>query len=102
VALESAGYRVRVAADGREALAIVDSLRQPPDLLVTDVVMPGLSGTSLADTLRSRWPSLKVMFISGYAADCVSRGDLPDEVQLLDKPFTPAALLAKVREVLDR
>jgi DNA-binding response OmpR family regulator len=75
----------------------------PIDLLISDVVMPGLSGPDLAGRLADRRPGLRVLFLSGYTEDEVlRRGVRAGAAAFLHKPFLPAALAAKVREVLDR
>ena len=72
------------------------------DLLLTDIVMPGLDGRAVADKLRPRHPSLRVLYMSGYTQDAiVQRGVLDAGIEFLPKPFTRATLLARVREVLD-
>ena len=72
------------------------------DLLITDVVMPGRSGREVADGLVARIPGLKVVYISGYTDDAVVRhGIESDRVHFVQKPFSPATLARKVREVLD-
>ena len=72
------------------------------DLMLTDVVMPGMSGRELADSLKQKLPKLKVIFMSGYTDDSVVRhGINHEEVAFLQKPFTPFNLLKKVREKLD-
>ncbi|MDR3718659.1 MAG: PAS domain S-box protein [Bryobacteraceae bacterium] len=99
--LESLGYVVLEADCGVKALEI--SKRNPSqiDLLLTDVIMPGITGPELAKRLRVLRPSIKVLFVSGYAEDGVmSDGDAASGFQLLPKPFTPTALAAKVREML--
>ncbi len=99
--LSGAGYRLLVAPDGREAL---DAARAAAriDLLLSDVVMPGMSGKEVAEALAPAFPDMPVLFVSGYAQDEIGeRGVLGPGVHLLSKPFTPAALLARVREVLD-
>jgi CheY-like chemotaxis protein len=101
--LEALGYRVVQAGSGQEALGLFEARRQEIDLLLTDVVMPDLSGRELARALRSRDPSLKVLFHSGYTDDTVVRwGVLQAEVAFLKKPFTLEALARKLREVLGR
>ncbi|MBV9489942.1 MAG: response regulator [Verrucomicrobia bacterium] len=101
--LESLGYRVLEAAGGEEALRLVDADPGKIDLLMTDVVMPDISGRKLADKLRQRLPGLKVLFQSGYTGDAVVRHGVPHaEVAFLQKPFCLDVLARKVREILDR
>ncbi|HEY1192280.1 MAG TPA: ATP-binding protein, partial [Gemmata sp.] len=101
VALRGYGYTVTPAASGPAALELVRSGVRV-DLLVTDVVMPEMSGRELAETLRAWSPALKVLFTSGYTDDAVVRhGILHDRVNFLQKPFTSAALAGRVRAVLD-
>jgi CheY-like chemotaxis protein len=92
--LGRAGYRVLLAGCGDEALALASAQGVPVDLLVTDVVMPGMSGLELHERLRRMNPQLKVLFVSGYASDVVGPG-----VNLLSKPFTPEQLLARVDQM---
>ena len=102
IGLELHGYTVLSATDGRDALRILDAHRGPLDLVLTDVVMPGLGGPALAEQLRARFPGLRVLFMSGYTDDAVVRhGLLHAEVHFLQKPYTPASLARKVRQVLD-
>jgi len=101
--LETLGYRVVEAANGEDALRRVTESRETIDLLLTDVVMPGLSGRELAEAVRCRYPGLKVLFQTGYTGDAVARhGILQPEVALLQKPFTLNALAKKVQEALER
>ena len=97
------GYAVLEAADGQTALAMVDAGGPRVDLVITDVVMPGMSGRSLADRLASRYPGLRVLYMSGYTDDAIVRhGMLEPGLAYLQKPFRPDALARKVREVLNR
>jgi CheY-like chemotaxis protein len=101
--LESLGYAVISAPNGRECLAVCQGLTQLPRLLVTDVVMPGMSGRALADQLRQTDPTVQVLYLSGYTDDAVLRhGILPSGTHFLQKPFALHDLAAKVREILDR
>jgi PAS domain S-box-containing protein len=101
--LERQGYAVLEAANGPAALALCDSGRAAVDLLLTDVVMPGISGRDLADRLVLRYPRLRVLFMSGYTNDAIVRhGMLEPGLDYVQKPFQSGALFQKIREVLDR
>jgi two-component system cell cycle sensor histidine kinase/response regulator CckA len=99
--LETDGYRVVEAANGAEALAVAESFGGPIDLLLTDVVMPRMNGRDLAIALRSSRPTIKVIYVSGYAGGLIDSEDPGERRAHLRKPFSPAALLGKVREQLD-
>ena len=98
--LESLGYRVQEASSGEEALHLAQDSREKIDLLMTDVLMPGMSGSELAEVLRASDAGLKVLFLSGHSGDTVVRhGVVHTEVAFLQKPFTLDALAKKLREV---
>ena len=99
--LESCGYSVRVASSGVEALAIARG-HEVIDLLVTDVMMPQLSGPQLVERYRLRRPDCPVIYMTGFVDDATTRLELDEDVTLLRKPFSPAALARTVRMVLDR
>jgi PAS domain S-box-containing protein len=100
--LESRGYDVLAARDAAQALALAEEHAGPIHILVTDVVMPGLSGSQLAGQLTQRLPGLRVLYISGYPEDSISHhGVLNPEQHFLQKPFPPGQFLEKLREVLD-
>jgi PAS domain S-box-containing protein len=101
-ALRRGGYRTLVAANAKEALDQAATFGGVIDLLVTDVVMPDMNGHELAKELLRARPTLRVLYISGYATDGIAdRGVLDPGVELLSKPFTAGSLLARVRAVLD-
>jgi PAS domain S-box-containing protein len=101
-ALARYGYRVMEAADGEQAMRRCATSRQPIDLLLTDLVMPGLSGKELAERVVATRPDIRVLFTSGYSANAIAhRGELAPGAQMLHKPFTPDALVRRVREALD-
>jgi signal transduction histidine kinase len=101
--LEGSGYRVLEAAGPQEALAVARATRDPIHLLLSDVVMPGSRDVLLYDELAADRPSLKVLYMSGYADDTmVQRGWLSSDVPYLPKPFTAHELVQKVRDVLDQ
>src|SRR5207253_627634 len=100
--LEGRGYRVLVAASGHEALRLAEQQAGAIHLLVTDVVMPGMSGREVALLLAPTHPTMKVLYLSGYTDESVVRhGILEPGVAFLQKPFTAETLARKVREVLD-
>jgi DNA-binding NtrC family response regulator len=95
------GYHVLDAEGPEEALALLDSAGGEIELLITDVVMPGMSGHSLARSLHSTRPALKVLYMSGYSEGSqLVHAAAGERVYFLPKPFTNEALLAKVREAL--
>ena len=98
--LQRHGYRVITASSGEEALKIAHAHDGPIHLLLTDVMMPGMKGPELARRLRAMRPGLRVLLMSGYAADVVTGDDLKD-ANLVTKPFSPAALARAVRDALD-
>jgi len=100
--LEKRGYAVLEAGSAEDAQSIVASRAGAIDLLLTDSIMPGMSGPALAQQLRSQRPGLKVLFMSGYTDDAIVRHGLLGVTEaFLQKPFTPDSLARKVREVLD-
>ena len=101
--LENAGYRILEAADGHQALRLLEGNGEPIQLLLTDVVMPGINGRELADRLREIQPDLRVIFTSGYTGDLIRHhGVLEEEIDFLPKPYTPAVLAQRVRRALDQ
>jgi len=101
-ALESQGYVVLAASDADAALRVVERHGGMIHLLLTDVVMPGLSGRELADRLSAQRPGIRVLYMSGYPGDAVvQHGTLPLGSAFLQKPFSPDGLARKVRDVLD-
>ena len=100
--LQASGYTVLGAADGRAAIHLFDKQAKTIDLLVTDVVMPFMSGRALADQLVAKRPELRVLYLSGYTNDAVLRhGVSHDQAHFLQKPFSPENLTRKVRETLN-
>jgi two-component system, cell cycle sensor histidine kinase and response regulator CckA len=99
--LSDLGYEVIPAENGLEALRAIEQSGRPIDILVTDVVMPEMGGTELADKLRSLSPHTKVLFCSGYTQDAIVRdGVLQPGIEFIQKPYSVAVLASRVREVL--
>jgi two-component system, cell cycle sensor histidine kinase and response regulator CckA len=99
-ALTRAGYRVRAAASAEEALELERA--EPVDLLITDVILPGMKGPDLAREVRRRSPDTLVLFMSGYTGDAsIDPGELQGGLGFLQKPFGPSAVVARVRQLLD-
>lgn len=100
--LQSFGYTVLVAETPGEALNLVSKYTDRIHLLVSDVVMPGMSGRDLAERLIKKYPDLKCLYMSGYTANAIAhRGVLDKDVNFLSKPFSRDVLIRKVREVLE-
>ncbi len=100
--LGSAGYAVTTAHDAAEALALCDARSEPFDLVLTDVIMPGMNGKALANRIAERWPSVPVVFMSGYTDDVVARhGVLDPGTRFVEKPFAAHLLLDAVGSALD-
>lgn len=101
--LRNRGYTVLEARGGDEALLICRQQEGPIDLMLTDVVMPGMSCRELAERLTSLRPETRVLYMSGYTDDTiVNQGVLEKGVDFIQKPFTLVGLARKVREVLDK
>ncbi len=100
--LRTHGYNVLEAANGGSALLKCEKYKKPIHLILSDVVMPEMSGAELVERLLPIHPEMKVMYMSGYTDDAVIRhGILEEKVQFLQKPFSPNTLLEKVRNILD-
>jgi len=99
--LESHGYSVLSAADAESALELIERHPDPIQLLVTDVVLPGINGRELARRLMTLRPTTQVLYMSGYTRDVIAaRGVLDPSVSFLAKPYSPGELVAKVKEIL--
>ena len=99
--LRNCGYQVQDSSNAFEALILLK--RNPRfDLVITDVIMPQMSGKELYDQIKDQLPHIKVMLISGYTDDALAHhGVLDENLSFLEKPFSPAKLAKKVREILD-
>lgn len=100
--IEAAGYHTLASSDPREACRIGLAHTGPIDLLVSDVVMPGMSGPQLAEALKEQRPEMRILFVSGYPKDVLDRQTvLPPGVRLLGKPFSPRELLDEIQRILE-
>jgi nitrogen-specific signal transduction histidine kinase/CheY-like chemotaxis protein len=101
--LENNGYTVFVAENGAEAIELAEHEDRPIHLLLTDVVMPGMSGREVASYLTAKRPDMRVIFMSGYTNDVIAHhGVLDSGISFIEKPFSQETLMRKLREVLDR
>ncbi|MFL5403980.1 MAG: response regulator [Gemmatimonadales bacterium] len=99
--LQQEGYDTLEAAHGAEALEVLEKATEPVDLVVTDVVMPGMDGRELGRRLTQRWPTLPILYISAYDVnDIFRRGSPRSSAPFLQKPFPPAGLISSVRQLL--
>jgi DNA-binding response OmpR family regulator len=96
--LRQAGYNVLTAPDAKELVSLLNGYSENIDLLLTDIVMPGLSGQELAHLARERWPRIRVLYMSGYSDEELE--SLLRDSAFLQKPFTPSELMAKVKELI--
>jgi CheY-like chemotaxis protein len=99
--LQDAGYQVLPARNGAEALELCGRQAAPPDLLLTDLIMPQMSGVELARQMRRRFPGIKVLFMSGHTPEHLAGADFPTDARLIQKPVLPDALKEQVRLALD-
>jgi PAS domain S-box-containing protein len=100
--LHRSGYQVLEAGDGLEALQLLREYPARIDLLLTDVVMPRMSGRELVELARPLRPEMRILYVSGYSEEAIARqGQLTEGIELLAKPFTPGVLTAKIRQLLD-
>jgi len=103
IALEGAGYVVIEASDGEEALSDILTRGAAVELLISDIVMPRMSGKELARRLKEIFPKVRVLYASGYTGNVISQhGIFEAGLDFLQKPFSSIELLSKVREILDR
>lgn len=100
--LARGGFEVLEAVDPAHALELCGAAPTLPDLLLTDLVMPGMSGKELMDRLRPLAPGLPVLYLSGYTANVLDRYGLAEGEEVVSKPFRPAELLGAVQRVLAR
>jgi signal transduction histidine kinase len=101
--LTGQGYQVIQAGDGASALAVLNGQGRPIQLMITDVVLPGMGGRELAEQVAALRPEIRILYVSGYTDDVILQHRLVErDVSLLQKPFTASSLASKVRDVLDR
>lgn len=101
--LQRGGYEVLSAGGGAEAIALAEANEERISLLLTDVVMPGMGGRELSEIFRSRFPSVRILFMSAYTEDeVILQGVRVAEVDFISKPFTVQGLQDKVRDVINR
>ncbi|MBK7143020.1 MAG: PAS domain S-box protein [bacterium] len=101
--LEQSGHQVIEASSGEEAIEMLRRREITPDILITDIIMPGMNGRQLGDLVRSRYPGCRSLYMSGYTDDVLGRnGVVGDDCELLQKPFQPEELLAAIDRIIDQ
>jgi two-component system cell cycle sensor histidine kinase/response regulator CckA len=103
-ALTNKGYKIVEASSGEEALEVMKNQGEDIDIIITDVIMPGMNGPSLISKIQTNYPKVKVIFISGYAEEAFSDAygvENDNDFNFLSKPFTLQQLVAKVKDVLE-
>lgn len=98
--LTDSGYQVLLTAGPVEALRLAQGTTEPIHLLLTDIVMPDMNGLALAERLLADRPEMKVLYMTGYSSDVVMAHGTPNEGAMIEKPFSPRVVVARVREVL--
>ncbi len=100
--LSANGYTVFEADSGEAALALMSAAVPQVDLVVTDIVMPGMTGTRLAEEIERRWPSVRLLFVTGHTQSAaLGPSAITSRIPVLGKPFTPARIAGAVRETFD-
>jgi len=100
--LEEKGYQVLESSRGEIAMEVSKKYKSPIDLMITDIVMPGMGGKKLVQKIKKHRPQLKILYISGYTDEIISQhGVLEEGTHFLQKPFLPQSFLTKIREILD-
>ena len=97
--LRQAGYKVVTAPGAQELRALVSEYSDPVDLLLTDVIMPGLGGQELVALVKRRWPDIRILYMSGYSSEEID--NLDRDAGFLQKPFTPGELMKKISDLFD-
>ena len=99
--LKAHGYQILEAANGRQAKTLVEHHKEPIHLVLTDVILPGITGLELTEQLKARMPATKVLYVSGYPEAAIANyGIVPGEVEFIQKPYSPDLLAARIREIL--
>jgi CheY-like chemotaxis protein len=99
--LKNAGFRILEAQNGEEAQTLEAAYTGKIDLLISDVIMPGINGKVLAERLSRKRPGMKVILTSGYTENIIEQQSLADGLNFISKPYSAGSLLKKIREVLD-
>jgi len=100
--LRTLGYMVLEAQNGEHALSVMDAHHAPVHLVISDVMMPEMNGSELATLLRSAYPNLRILLMSGMGASVFEKaGEMPENTHFIDKPFQQEQLATRIRAILD-